>query len=149
MRFDLLEFFRKFPRLAAVLLALATVFSASKAWYGAKVEGFLPGLDLHQAKVIAVYTKDSLGRYGSTRTDCYATAIIDRLPKDVRIDCEEMELIDAAEEVTYVVDGSSLSSIEFERGHFYIDFALLMLEIYGVFYFARLGRKKVLSLSAA
>lgn len=144
--FDLFSFFKKYPLLAVVILFGLAFVSGPKAWHGAQVEGYAPGLQTLSATVTETYERPYRSRYLGKEIACHVVSQNEGEQFDTRIDCDDKSEYEVGSIIELVRDGSDVNSLSFERGHFFIDALLLLAELFGVFYYFRLSRRKVVQL---
>ena len=136
--------FKRFPAFGfLVCLSLFTFITAPKTFQGLQDNEFLPGGRIHRVEFLGERVEEVARRHASR--DCYVIVEIANQKREARSDCKETEELSMYDKITVVDSSGYLSSQSFTRGHLVIDLFLVVLELFGMFKFARafLGRFKL------
>src|SRR6478735_1342388 len=114
-KFDVFAFFKRFPKLAFVILLGLSLYTGPKAWDEAQIEGLRPGLQTVAATVLTRYEQ------GLKRRACHVTAKAEGETIDTQIDCDDRETYEPGATIEVFQEGDRWSSLSIAKGHFYFD----------------------------
>ena len=124
-----------------VCLSLMVIVTVPKLIEEGQLHGYFREPDLIETPVLKKYTQKSRRTFGLEQA-CMADVLVDGEFHSIRMDCTEWESVQEDSPVSLVRTKHRLSSVTFLAPSFYFDIVLFLIEIFGVFYFARLLLRK-------
>jgi hypothetical protein len=125
--------FKRYPPLGIVACAALFYFvSFDKMKEEGRLHGYFGGAQTFQAAVVDRY--ETRGRRGIRKCHVKARAA-DKL-YDVAAECDNWDRFVLGAPIELVAMSDGVQSLDFMKGHFYIDLGLVALELLGFIYFS-------------
>ena len=117
-------------------LALIFLVTGPKIIINAQVEGFIPGLEIRDGKVLEKYTSINTRGFGPA---CMVNLEVGNEPGNVRVECDVWNDLDKGSFIKVHKNFLDLwEATDFGRAGLPIDLVLMLLEVFGVFHFAKI-----------